>query len=379
MLVLLVTAQLGVNPYDSGQQERILQRAQMLCRVGAIQTGCDLLHPSVRVSLSNPEQAIDPRVRAVLEKQATSAFDTSLYKRIEQILHTTASQRAQYTIRDCCVVVLNGSGDLVSMNVCSDRADAEAGKIHSCLVPRQTGSAIKPFLYLYAMHALGRHKETMIVDEPVQFDIGGGNLYDPKNFDLHYHGAVSLAYALGNSLNVPAIKLLHAVGVDAFLAFLREQLAVFAPDEQLNTKTAEDVGLSLALGTYEISPRGFANLRRLFAANNTPIVYTTQAKEVLDILSDPTNKLVSFGQDNFLNQQGWAVKTGTSRKFVDGWICGVTLGLSSPTPDPSPRGRGEERVACIWLGNYNNEPMLGPSSEVGSYLWSLVVKEIEKK
>jgi membrane peptidoglycan carboxypeptidase len=47
--------------------------------------------------------------------------------------------------------MVDKNGALVSMNMCSDRSDVEAGKINLCLTPRQTGSAIKPFLYLYAM------------------------------------------------------------------------------------------------------------------------------------------------------------------------------------------------------------------------------------
>jgi membrane carboxypeptidase/penicillin-binding protein PbpC len=58
---------------------------------------------------------------------------------------------------------------------------------------------------------------------------------------------VSYAYALGNSLNVPAVKTLHQVGVAPFLDFLKQQLSRLAPNLPLNPKTADEVGLSLAL------------------------------------------------------------------------------------------------------------------------------------
>jgi len=48
-----------------------------------------------------------------------------------------------------------------------------------------------------------------IVDEPVSFDGGGGTSYEPKNYDLTYHGELTLAEALASSLNIPAVKLLH--------------------------------------------------------------------------------------------------------------------------------------------------------------------------
>jgi len=48
-----------------------------------------------------------------------------------------------------------------------------------------------------------------IVDEAVSFELPHGGVYRPQNFDLTYHGEVSLAEALASSLNIPAVKLLH--------------------------------------------------------------------------------------------------------------------------------------------------------------------------
>jgi membrane carboxypeptidase/penicillin-binding protein PbpC len=129
-------------------------------------------------------------------------------------------------------------------------------------------------------------------------------------------------------------------------------------------KTADEVGLSLALWTFEMSPLQFTHLWRSLLPAHVPEGYELQRRDVVDVLSNPVHKIVSFGQDNFLSPRGWAVKTWTSRKFVDGWICGTkdqTGGLS----------------ACLWLGNQTNESMLGASSEVGSYLWSLLVQAIQ--
>jgi membrane carboxypeptidase/penicillin-binding protein PbpC len=58
---------------------------------------------------------------------------------------------------------------------------------------------------------------------------------------------VTYAYALGNSLNVPAVKTLYQVGVAPFLDFLHKQLSRLAPTLPVQPKTADEVGLSLAL------------------------------------------------------------------------------------------------------------------------------------
>lgn len=384
LLVTLTTAQLWANPYRSPDRKNIIWRATMYVRVRP-----DLFSESVVLSdhlvdeLQSFPAPLDPRVQEVIRDQSnpwTISYDLELSSRLDTILKRTKSQRDQYMIHDCCIVVLDGDGWVVSMNICQPRAENDWSKVNSCLVPRQTWSAIKPFLYLYAFHMLWLHSTDMVVDEPVQFDLWDGNLYDPKNFDLTYHGEVTYAYALGNSLNVPAIKTLSQVGVAPFLDFLKKQIQRLAPTLPLNPKTADEVGLSLGLWTYEMSPLQFTQLWRGLLPEHTPQGYESQRRDLVEVLSNPVNKLVSFGQDSFLNTRGWAVKTGTSRKFVDGWICGVKPSLernkkTSPQPSPSRRGG---RTVCIWLGNQTNEPMLGASSEVGSYLWSLVVDAIER-
>ena len=59
-------------------------------------------------------------------------------------------------------------------------------------------------------------------DEPVSYYLDEEHIYSPKNFSLSYHGEVSLADALGNSFNVPAVKLLHEVGIEEFIAFINQ-------------------------------------------------------------------------------------------------------------------------------------------------------------
>lgn len=373
LLVMLMIAQLGANPYREDDRQTIIDRAEMYVRVRPDLFSSGLVIDSALLvdELNWFPAPLDPRVEQVVRHESAwgvVAYDLEISDRIAVLLDATRLQRKQYAIADCCVVVLDGQGGLVSMNMCRAWDDSQAGKTNVCLTPRQTWSAIKPFLYLYAFRKLGLTSADTIVDEPVQFDLGGGNIYDPKNFDLDYHGEVSYAYALGNSLNVPAVKTLHAVGVAPFLQFLKEQVRRLAPWTDENPKTAGEVWLSLALGTYELSPWQFTQLRRMLLPTVVPRDYLAQRADIVDVLSNPVNKVVSFWQDSFLATQWRAMKTGTSRKFVDGWICGVR------TTVPAKGGA----TICIRLGNVTNAPMLGASSEVGSYLWSLVVQAVEK-
>ena len=72
---------------------------------------------------------------------------------------------------------------------------------------RSPGSTLKPFIYGLAFEAGLAHPETLIEDRPVRF-----GTYAPKNFDDGYHGTVTIREALANSLNIPAVKVLDAVG-----------------------------------------------------------------------------------------------------------------------------------------------------------------------
>lgn len=369
---LLAVSQLGINPYTSSNQDKILSRALLLCNklskanIWNWWSWCSLLSIPNYISISFKDTSIDPRINLFLaHDEPTSSdhwkyFDQDIYLWIQSILTTTASLREQYNAKDCCIVILDKDAHLISMNICNARSDQNAGKINLCLQSRQTWSAIKPFLYLYAMIEHWLQANDIITDEPVQFDLGDGSMYEPKNFDLKYHGNVTLAYALGNSLNIPAIKLTHMVWVNNFFTFLKQQLTLYASGFDNNNQHATNLGLSLGLGTYEISPYAFTRLWTLFLQHNSSFIY--QQSEILSILTNPNYKIASFGQDSFLYTPWRAVKTGTSRKFIDGRVCGIHS--------------KKQLSMCIWLWNYNNDAMKGASSEVWGYLWQIISQSL---
>lgn len=367
---LFAVAQLGLNPQKDTHQNTIITRAKRVCRVlgttGLTQkSACSILDTEDAIDLYASTNTLDPKISLFLDTQSPAlqkSFSPLLYEKVEQILYSTQTHREQYNAQYCCVMVIDSKGGVVSMNTCSDWEDERAGKVNVCLEPRQVGSAIKPFLYTYAFQSRWLTTNDTIIDEPTSYDLGDGSTYSPKNFDLTFHGEVTLWFALGNSLNVPAIKLLDSVGVDPFLQFIKQQLAHYASWYDTNTKDANNVWLSLALGTYEISPYAFTQLWRIFLPGQMPAGYEKNTQLVADILADAKNKVVSFGQDNFLTLPWRAVKTGTSRKFIDGWVCGAH--------------QEKWLTLCLWMGNVNNEAMKGPSSEVWSYIWSVIAKEL---
>lgn len=76
---------------------------------------------------------------------------------------------------------------------------------------RQLGSTFKPVVYTAAIDR-GYTPASIIVDEPVAYPAGSGQTYSPKNYDHKFFGPITLRYALEESRNVPAIKIMDAIG-----------------------------------------------------------------------------------------------------------------------------------------------------------------------
>ena len=118
------------------------------------------------------------------------------------------------------------------------------------LTPRQPGSTIKPLVYLSAFEQPDRPPAerwtpgTLVADIKEEFPDGANPPYVPTDYDNKERGMVVVRTALANSLNIPAVRAMQAVGIPQFLA-TAQKLGV-------TTLTRPDYGLGLALGAGEI-------------------------------------------------------------------------------------------------------------------------------
>ena len=328
---------------------------------------------------------------------------------ISEIISNTKDFRRQMNMEDCCVMILDQTGNIKAMQTCRWPWDEQKSSwINWCFVPRQVGSAIKPFVYLKWMIDFGRDSKTIFDDEPFEVVDINGNVYAPKNFDLKYHGKVPLSIALGSSLNVPAVKALNQIGVENFLSFLRQLRVALGDDvKNISPDIADRLGLSVALGTYEMSVWEFTNLWRTFLVGEVwggfwrglrrerseegseevwrefvlgrseevkrsgkvwrddvgRLELIQKVAEIVDILADNKNRLLSFGLDNNLDVHWWSGKTWTSRHFVDGRTCGINL--------------SKKIVLCVWAGNYDQRPMKGSWIQTAGFLRNLIANKIK--
>jgi penicillin-binding protein 1A len=220
---------------------------------------------------------------------------------------------------------------------------------------RQPGSAFKPFVYVAAMDN-GFRPTDIVVDEPVSFPGGNGQLYQPGNYDKQYRGPVTLRYALQQSINIPAIKLLRKVGTSLVGSYAR-RMGIHSPIGQ---------NLSLALGSSEVTLLELTNAYGVFANHgirNDPMfvlkvedkegtVLEKSAPRPVEVLSEETasvmtsmlRSVVDHGTGYPARAMGFmnpaAGKTGTMDDYMDAWfvgyipslVCGVWVGYDQKRP-----------------------------------------------
>src|SRR5260370_32261988 len=90
------------------------------------------------------------------------------------------------------------------------------GQVNVALAYRQPGSSFKPYVYVTAFEQ-GASPAQAVNDAPIHIPVPNANpsTFSPTNYDNKFHGHMTLRCALQNSLNVPGVKVLQHVGIDA--------------------------------------------------------------------------------------------------------------------------------------------------------------------
>lgn len=248
-----------------------------------------------------------------------------------------------------------------------------AGKNDGIIALRQPGSTLKPFLYELAFERRVIRPTTILADVPTSYALPGLRSYAPSDYSDRFAGPVRARVALSDSLNVPAVRVLSAVGVPAFLARLRALGFVHL------TGDADRYGLGLALGDGEVTLEELAGAYALIANRGTavrvhalagdagrgdaaPIGAGAEWALVTDMLADPHARARAFGTTSQLNTSfPSAVKTGTSSDFRDTWTVGFT----------------RDYTVATWVGNFDGTPMRRVSGVTGAApLWHRIIAHL---
>src|ERR1700722_569367 len=143
-----------------------------------------------------------------------STIELNTQLKIEKLVKDYSRTLTLKNIRNAAVVVIdNRTHRVVSYIGSADFHDsADGGQVNGAAAIRQPGSTLKPLLYGLCIDAGLLTPKMTIMDVPVNFDG-----YVPENYDRRFNGYVSMEYALGHSLNIPAVRSLKALGTDELI------------------------------------------------------------------------------------------------------------------------------------------------------------------
>ncbi|MGF9695004.1 penicillin-binding protein 1C [Rhizobium sp. 0TCS1.26] len=278
---------------------------------------------------------------ALRKDPAGRSHRTTLKRSVQERLEAVASaatQRLPPKVSLAMLMADSSTGEIIAEVGSADYFDAgRSGWIDMTRTVRSPGSTLKPFIYGLAFEEGMVAQETIIEDRPSDF-----SGYRPHNFDMSYQGDVSIRQALQLSLNVPAVRLLDAVGPSRLMMrFRRADVRPILPP-------GEAPGLAIGLGGVGMTLKdlvqlyaGLANqgwpvrlgdgIRDLPRRDaDLPLLSSTAVWTVTDILSDV---LPPGGSPRL----GLAYKTGTSYGYRDAWSVGYdgryVLGVWIGRPD----------------------------------------------
>ena len=292
----------------------------------------------------------------------TTTLDPYIQNATQQILETALTSLAKRKVHDGGVLVIDHSRNEILAWVVghAHTRDEVTGPVlgyDTVTTPRQPGSTMKPLLYATALEK-GWTAATLINDNELAEAVGGGQ-HTFHNYSHIHYGPIRLREALGNSLNIPAVRTLKFVGTAPFLERLHE--LGFTSLQQ----HPDFYGDGLALGNGEVTLYEIAQAYTVLARHGsfTPLTFTPRESAgqasrqvyspevsslIANILSDPDARSLEFGAGLQFPVET-AVKTGTSSDYRDAWAIGFDYA----------------HTVAVWMGNLNDVPMDGVTGSVG--------------
>jgi 1A family penicillin-binding protein len=302
--------------------------------------------------------------------QVTTTLDYDIEKKAEEIVKDEIDKLKDYHVNNGAAVVADPkTGEILAMVGSKDYFDQDIDGNYNVVTSnnRNPGSSLKPITYAAAFEK-GYTPATMVMDVQTEFPSNDpAKPYVPVNYDGKFRGLVQLRFALGNSFNIPAVKTLARVGIDAAM---KKAYDMGISNWEPTAENKSQVGLSLALGGRGASLMDEITAYSVFANkgvrqdpvsilkvtdNQGHVLFEEKKKEgkqvispeiaflISHILLDNNARSMAFGPSSWLVVSGKtvSVKTGTTDEKKDNWTIGYTPSV----------------VAGVWVGNSDGSPM----------------------
>ncbi len=287
-------------------------------------------------------------VKRYKEDQIYSSLDLPIQHSAEKILLSYVNRNKTKQVSNGAVIIVDNKTNSVAAYCGSaDFYDNTAsGQVNGITAIRSPGSTLKPILYSLAFDFGELTPEMKLLDIPTDF---GG--YEPENFDFKFNGQVTAKYALANSLNIPAVRLLQKIGMDKFISLLqRGGFDDIARDKK-------SLGLSLILGGCGVRLEQLTRFFTVYSQSGKlfPLNYlreeSIESKRGIKIFSEgaayltgmilTSNERPDYPTEFLFSSEhpliAW--KTGTSYGKRDAWAIGFN-------PD---------YTIGVWMGNFDGK------------------------
>ncbi len=337
--------------------------------------------------------------------KVTTTLDLEIQERAEQTLRDELKSIKYLNVSNGAILVTRPpTGEILAMIGSVDYFATPSGAFNVTTALRQPGSAIKPINYAIGIERRLVTPATVFLDVPTCFP-SYPSKYCPVDYDGKFHGPQPLRMALGNSFNIPAVKMLAMNGVAEFVA----STSAFT---MTTFKDPSKYGLSLTLGGGEVHMTEMAQAFSAFANHgvskklkgvlkvedrNGKVLYEFKdpnfvqdikkplknpnflaitgqraisqetAFIISHILLDNNARSLEFGPSSYLviPKHAVSVKTGTTDDKRDNWTIGYTPNF----------------MATVWVGNNDNTPMnpyLASGITGAAPIWNKVMSSLLK-
>ncbi len=325
------------------------------------------------------QQLVEKYGEALVERgglKVTTTLDANLQEYAQATVAAEIAKLSRLRVGNGAALITKPStGEILAMVGSTDYFATPSGSYNVTTALRQPGSSIKPINYAIGIENRIVTPGTVFLDIPTCFGVTGQPNYCPKNYDGKFHGPVALRMALGNSFNIPAVKMLKLNSVETMIA----SASAFGLD---TLQDPSRYGLSLALGGGEVRMIDMAEAFGVFANGgirkdlvsilkvvdkngktldeysdpnlnrDIPSQLLLQGPRVVSqetaflishILLDNNARIQAFGPSSELviPQHAVSVKTGTTDDLRDNWTIGYT----------------PQYLVATWVGNNDNSPM----------------------
>ncbi|MEI6478964.1 MAG: PBP1A family penicillin-binding protein, partial [bacterium] len=324
----------------------------------------------------------------------TSTLDYDMQQKAEDVVKRYATEDADkyHATNGALVAIDTPTGQILSMVGSRDYFDKTIdGNFNVTTASRQPGSSFKPIMYVTAFNK-GYTPSTVLFDTPTQFSTNSNcpvgstssenGCYAPGNYDGKFRGPITIRSALGQSINIPAVKMLYMVGIPDVLTTAKSLGITTLTD-------TSNYGLSLVLGGGSVNLLQMTGAYSTFAAegvrhpvtgilkiedkagnvleqwqdNPTQVIPKQSALELTDVLSDNVARTPEFSINSTLYFPGRnvAAKTGTTNDYKDMWVIGYTPSIT----------------VGAWMGNNDNTPIAKQvAGSITGPMWHEFMNEI---